>query len=97
MRVRDLVHEAQFFEPAARDIEAFLVSSQSAVTGEVDLELYKGSVRVLGARSPYSLMAASPARYGEKTGGWSGAEAAGFTKIRSLPARIAMLARQGLR
>ncbi len=91
----DLVHEAQFFEPAARDVEALLLSSQGTVSGEVDVELYRGSARVLGVRSPHSLMAASPARYGEKTAGYTGADAAGFTKIRSLQARIAQVARLG--
>ena len=31
----DLVHEGQHLEPAARDIEALLASSQARVTGEV--------------------------------------------------------------
>src|SRR6476469_1570342 len=30
-----LLHEGQFFDPLARDLEAFLASSQEAVTGEV--------------------------------------------------------------
>jgi argininosuccinate synthase len=40
----DLVHEGQHLEPAARDIEALLASSQARVTGEVHL-LFRPGVR----------------------------------------------------
>lgn len=92
----DLVHEAQFFEPAARDIEALMASSQATVSGEVSVELYRGSARVLGCTSPHSMMAASGARYGEATGGYTGSDAAGFSKMLGQAARIAAVARQGV-
>lgn len=91
----DLVHEAQFFEPAARDIEALLDSSQGTVSGEVAVELFCGSARVLGCTSRHSLMAASGARYGEETGGYTGRDAAGFSKMLGLAARIAAVGRAG--
>jgi len=42
----DLVHEGQHLDPVCRDIEAFFVSTQQRVTGEVHLLLRPGSVFV---------------------------------------------------
>jgi len=81
----DLVHEGQATEPAARDAEALLASSQARVTGEVHLLFRSGSLFVEGVTSPHSLMAASRGRYGETTGEWSAADAAGFCRIAALP------------
>jgi argininosuccinate synthase len=75
-----LLHEGRFFDPVARDIEAFLTSSQKLVTGDVRVRLFAGQATVLGATSPHSLLGAG-ARYGESSALWTGAEAAGFSKI----------------
>lgn len=75
------LHEARFFDPLMRDIERFLESSQRTVTGNVRVRLHRGQAWVLGATSPYSLMSAETALYGETSGLWSGAEAAAFAKI----------------
>jgi len=76
-----LLHEGHFFDPLARDLEAFLESSQPRVTGEVKLTLYPHTWSVNGVRSPHSLMDAKVASYGEANRMWSGAEAAGFAKL----------------
>ena len=76
-----LLHEGHFFDPLARDLEAFLESSQDCVTGEVRLTLHPRSFVVEGVQSPYSLMDPRIATYGEANKLWSGAEAAGFAKI----------------
>jgi len=89
----DMVHEAQFFDPAARDIEALLASSQERVTGDVRVFLRQGCVTVRGVSSPHSMMAASGARYGEETSGYTGQDAAGFSKILGMAARIAAVAK----
>ncbi|MFN0136167.1 MAG: argininosuccinate synthase [Phycisphaerae bacterium] len=78
------VHEARFFDPLMRDIEAFLGSSQQRVTGRVNVELHQGHATVLGANSPFSLMNPELAKYGESSSLWSGSEAAGFAKIYGL-------------
>lgn len=80
-----LLHEARFFDPLARDLEAFLASSQRRVTGRVTVRLHNGQATVLGAQSPHSLMNAQFARYGEESALWTGAEAAAFAKIYGLP------------
>ena len=81
----DLVHEGQHLDPVCRDIEAFLVSTQQRVTGEVHLLLRPGSVFVEGVASPWSLMKASRGAYGESAGEWTAAEAHGFSKMLALP------------
>jgi argininosuccinate synthase len=81
----ELVHEGQASEPAARDAEALLASSQARVTGEARLLLRTGALFVEGVTSPHSLMAASRGRYGESAGEWSAADAAGFCRLAALP------------
>lgn len=89
-----LLHEAQYFDPVMRDIEAFLDSSQAVVTGTVTVKLYKGSIRVQGCASPYSMFDASTATYGEEHALWDGRDAEGFTRLAGLQARLAHDARK---
>ncbi len=89
-----LVHEGLFFDPVCRDLEAFLDSSQRRVTGDVTVEWFKGTIRVLGGTSPYSLFDAGVARYGEDNALWSGRDAEGFAQIYGLQARLAARAGQ---
>ena len=84
----ELVHEGQASEPAARDAEALLASSQARVRGEVTLRLRTGALFVEGVTSPHSLMAASRGRYGESAGEWSAADAAGFCRLLALPGAL---------
>jgi argininosuccinate synthase len=80
-----LIHEGKQLDPACRDIEALLASSQARVTGTVRVQLRPGSLFVLGVTSPHSLMAVSRGKYGEAAGEWSPADAHGFSKIMALP------------
>ena len=88
-----LLHEGHFFDPLGRDLEAFLTSSQDAVTGDVRVKLYPNGFTVEGVRSPRSLMRPDLASYGESTRLWSGAEAAGFARIFGVPQMIALKAK----
>ena len=90
-----LLHEGHFFDPLCRDLEGFLASSQSPVSGDVRLTLYPRTFAVEGVRSPFSLMRKDLASYGEGTALWTGAEAAGFTKIFGVPQQLAHLVRGG--
>jgi argininosuccinate synthase len=80
----DWVHEGQHLDPACRDIEAFLISSQSRVTGEVKVLFRPGSAFIEGVTSPYSLMTASKGVYGEAAGEWTPADALGYSKMLAL-------------
>jgi argininosuccinate synthase len=80
----DFVHEGKQLDPACRDIEALLVSSQQRVTGEVTLILRPGNAFVAGVQSSWSLMAATKGVYGEAAGEWTAQDALGYSRILSL-------------
>jgi argininosuccinate synthase len=80
----DLVHEGQHLDPACRDIEALLASSQARVSGSVKVQLRPGSLFVEGVTSPFSLMAASKGVYGESAGEWTPTDALGYSKMLAL-------------
>lgn len=84
----DLVHEGQNLDPACRDVEALLLSSQERVTGEVYLTFRTGSLFVEGVDSPFSLRNASRGVYGEAAGEWTSADARGFSRIVSIPGEL---------
>ena len=75
------LHEGQILDPVMRDIEAFLQSSQSHVTGDVFLQLLPYRYLVTGISSPYDLMSSKFGKYGEMNTGWSGDDVRGFSKI----------------
>jgi argininosuccinate synthase len=78
-----LLHEGQFNEPVLRDIEQFLESSQSHVTGEVRVKLAPYNFQLLGIQSDYDLMSPVFGSYGEMNNAWSGDDVRGFSKIAS--------------
>ncbi|MBI4990640.1 argininosuccinate synthase [Candidatus Gottesmanbacteria bacterium] len=80
----NFLHEALYFDPVARDIEAMIDSSQKNVTGDAKVKLFKGNIIITGVKSPYSLMNPEVAVYGEKNALWTGEEAAGFSKLYGL-------------
>ena len=51
----DLVYEGKWFTPLREALQAFVVSTQKNVTGEVKFKLYKGNIIKAGTTSPYSL------------------------------------------
>ncbi len=83
-----LFHEGLWLNPVMRDIEHFIDSTQQKVSGEVRVELFKGTVAVTGCKSPHSLMT-SAATYGEGTTLWSAEEVAGFSKLFGLQTVLA--------
>jgi argininosuccinate synthase len=85
----DRLHEGQYFDPALRDIEALITSSQSRVTGETRVLLAPGRFQVVGTRSPHSMMDRSVATYGEENRLWTGDEARAYARIAAIPALLA--------
>jgi argininosuccinate synthase len=83
-----LLHEGMPFEPALRDIEALIDSSQVRVSGEARVRLDDGHFRVTGVRSPHSMMDARSGVYGELPELWDGRDTRGFAKIAAVSARI---------
>ena len=82
------VHEAQFLDPAMRDIEAFLESSQRYVSGKVEIRLRPYHFSIMGIESEKDLMNAKFAKYGEENLSWKGEDVKGFTNIISNANRI---------
>ncbi len=85
----DRLHEGQYFDPALRDIEALLTSSQQRVTGETRVQFAPGRSLVTGARSPFSMMDSAVALYGETHSMWTGEDARGFSRIGAIPSLLA--------
>ena len=75
------LHEGQYLDPIMRDMEAFLMSSQQNVTGEVSITLYPYRYQINGIESKYDLMSAKFGKYGEMNLGWTADDVKGFTKI----------------
>jgi argininosuccinate synthase len=85
----DRLHEGHYFDPALRDIEALLTSSQQRVSGQTRVRLAPGRFLVTGARSPYSMMDRAVATYGEENRLWTGDEARAFARIGAIPEMLA--------
>jgi len=78
-----MVHEGQFLEPVARNIETFLIDTQQNVTGTVHVQLAPYRFYVMGIQSEHDLMSAKFGSYGEMNNAWSGDDVRGFSKIMS--------------
>jgi argininosuccinate synthase len=83
-----LLHEAQPFEPALRDIEALIDRSQERVAGDARVRLGSGHFGVTGVRSPYSMLDRESGVYGETPKLWDGHDVRGYGKIVAVPSRL---------
>lgn len=88
----DRLHEGHYFDPALRDIEAMVTSSQQRVSGETRVRLAPGRFLVTGARSPWSMLDRAVATYGEENVLWSGDEAKAFARVGAIPEVLVMRA-----
>ena len=75
------LHEGQLLDPVMRDIEAFFMSTQQHVSGNVFIELMPYRYQITGIDSPFDLMSSKFGKYGEMNTGWSGQDVRGFSKI----------------
>jgi len=78
-RWAELVYTGFFYEPHKHDLEAYLESSQSAVTGEVVLHSEGGSVTAVAVDTPYRLE--NPDAIYAQSADWTPEEAVGFIKL----------------
>jgi argininosuccinate synthase len=88
----DRLHEGHYFDPALRDIEAMITSSQQRVSGETRVRLWPGRFQVVGTRSPFSMMDPAVATYGEENRLWTGEEARDFARVAAIPSLLAVRA-----
>lgn len=78
-RWAELVYTGFFYEPHKQDLEAYLASSQSAVTGTVTLETKGGSMHAVAVASEFIVQ--DPAAVYAQRCNWSPTEAEGFIKL----------------
>jgi argininosuccinate synthase len=88
LRYAELVYFGQWFTPLREALDSFVQTTQRHVTGEVTLGLYKGNVRVLDRRSPFSLYDTSIAAFTMKAD-YDQKDAEGFINILGLPVKLA--------
>ena len=87
-----LIYDGLWFTPLRESISAFVDQAAEPVTGDVRLELHRGSVTVVGRRSPCSLYDPGLATYGAGDR-FDHASAAGFIELHGISARTARTAR----
>ena len=76
-----LLHEGQYLDPVMRNTEAFLIDSQSQVSGTVHLSLHPYRFTLDGIESENDLMGTGFGTYGEENKAWTATDAKGFIKI----------------
>lgn len=75
------LHEGHYLDSVMRDIEAFLLSSQATVSGQVKVKLFPYRFELEGIVSDHDLMQSQFGSYGEMNKTWTAEEAKGFIKI----------------
>lgn len=75
----ELVYEGFFYDPLKDDLEAFLTSSQSSVTGTVTLELTAGQIQAVAIDSD-NILKDTESVYAQSAS-WNIEEALGFIKL----------------
>jgi argininosuccinate synthase len=80
----ELVYYGWWFSPLREALDAFVNSTQRTVTGQVRLQLFKGSCRPTGRKSPYSLYDRKLATY-EEDDAFDHSAGEAFSKIWGLP------------
>jgi argininosuccinate synthase len=93
-RYAELIYNGLWFSPEREMLQAAIDHSQTHVSGTVRLKLYKGSVSVIGRKSPNSLYSERMVTFEDDAGAYDQRDAAGFIKLNAL--RLRLLGRRGL-
>jgi len=83
----ELVYNGQWYTPLMTALNAFVDSTQSHVTGDVKLKLYKGNIINAGVTSPYSLYSEEVATFGEDNV-YNQMDSQGFINLFGLPLKV---------
>jgi argininosuccinate synthase len=84
-----LCYAGLWHDPLRSDLDAYMDSANEAVTGEITLKLYKGSVTPVGRSSRYALYDRSLASFGESGAEFSQDASPGFIELFTLQTRMA--------
>jgi argininosuccinate synthase len=93
-RYAELLYNGFWFSPEREMLQAAIDHSQTHVSGTVRLKLYKGSVSVIGRKSPNSLYSEKIVTFEDDAGAYDQHDAEGFIKLNAL--RLRLLGRRGL-
>jgi argininosuccinate synthase len=85
----DMIYNGYWWSPERLMMQAMIDQSQTHVNGDVRVKLYKGSVSVVGRRSPDSLFDEKIATFEDDAGAYNQKDAEGFIKLNALRMRIA--------
>lgn len=85
----DMIYNGYWWSPERLMMQAMIDESQVHVNGDVRVKLYKGSVSVVGRRSPDSLFDEKIATFEDDAGAYNQKDAEGFIKLNALRMRIA--------
>ncbi len=87
-RYAELLYNGFWFSPEREMLQAAVDHSQLKVTGTVRLKLYKGSVNVVGRKSPHSLYSEKVVTFEDDAGAYDQRDAEGFIKLNALRLRL---------
>jgi argininosuccinate synthase len=87
LKYAEMVYYGQWFSLLREAFDAWVNKTQEHATGDVRLKLYKGSVTVLGRKSPYALYDEGLATFGEG-GTYDQKDSYGFIRLFGLPMTV---------
>jgi argininosuccinate synthase len=90
LKYAELVYNGQWYTPLREALDAFVARTQRNVTGTARLKLYKGTITIVGRKSPFSLYREDYATFGEEDV-YNQKDAEGFIKLFGLPMKVAAM------
>ncbi|MGE5796467.1 MAG: argininosuccinate synthase [Ignavibacteria bacterium] len=92
----NLIYDGLWYSPLFKSLTSFIDSTQENMTGEIKLELYKGTIKTLARKSIYSLYNKELATYTSEDK-FDHKASEGFIKIYGLPYKTISAAQQALK
>ena len=86
-RYAALIYNGFWFAPEREMLQALIDQSQTSVSGEITLRLYKGSANVIARASPCSLYSMDLVTFEQGSGAYDHNDAEGFIKLNGLRLR----------
>jgi len=90
MKWADLCYSAKWLNPLMKDLNSFIDSMNSKVTGTVYLKLHKGNVYTMSIKSKYSLVNSNMVSFNHH-GGFNQNVSAGFIELYGLQQKMAWM------
>jgi len=88
VKFAESIYYGFWFAPEFEILRSMIDQTQTNVSGDVRLKLYKGNVTVTGRRSPYSLYKERVVTFEDDAGAYDQHDAEGFIKLQALRLRL---------